>query len=210
MLRGEEVTLVTDPFAPSLGWGLPPLKAHIVTSSHPHPHHRWLQGCPGAKALLGPGEYEVKGIYVRGYATPLSAAAGNGGRNTVFVMEMEGLVVAHLGDLGAIPSNRLIEEIGGVHILMVPVGGMCTITPKEAVETARLVGARLTLPMHYALPGVAVPLHPLDPFLKEAGVTASTPQPRLVVSRSTLPEDPQVVVLTPRANPADLRMASPP
>lgn len=202
LIRSGEVTLVTDPFAPSLGWSLSPLEVRIVTSSHDHPHHRWLEACQGNyKALLGPGEYEVAGVYIRGYRTPLSKKAGPSGRNTVFVIEMEGLAIAHLGDLASVPASHLVEEIGGVHILLVPVGGMCTLSPREAVETARLLGARAIIPMHYALPGVAVSLHPLEPFLKEAGVGTPTPQPRLAVSRSSLPSEPQVVVLTARSAP---------
>lgn len=201
LLRTQGVSLATDPFGPSLGWSLPPLEVRIVTSSHDHPHHRWLQVCPGAKALVGPGEYEVAGIYIRGYRTALSKKAGASGRNTVFVIEMEGLTIAHLGDLGAVPASRLVEEIGGVHILLLPVGGVCTISPREAVETARLLAARLILPMHYALPGVAVALQPLEPFQKEMGLSALTPQPRLVVTRSSLPAEPQVVALSPGARP---------
>lgn len=201
VLRTQEVALATDPFAPSLGWNLPPLEVRIVTSSHDHPHHRWLQACGGAKALVRPGEYEVAGVYIRAYKTPLSKKAGPSGQNTVFVIEMEGLTIAHLGDLGAVPASRLVEEIGGVHLLLLPAGGVCTISPREAVETARLLGARLIIPMHYALPGVAVPLQPLAPFLKEAGISTLAPLPRLVVSRSSLPTEPQVVALAPRAGP---------
>lgn len=201
VLHTQGVTLATDPFAPSLGWSLPTLEMRIVTSSHDHPHHRWLQACPGAKALVGPGEYEVAGVYIRGYKTPLSKKAGPSGRNTVFVIEVEGLTIAHLGDLGAVPASRLVEDIGGVHILLLPVGGVCTISPREAVETARLLGARLIIPMHYSLPGIAVSLQSLEPFLKEMGISAPAQQTRLQVNRLSLPNEPQVITLAPRAGP---------
>jgi len=196
LLRSGPTALLMDPFGPGLGLDPGRPRATLVTVSHPHPHHGYLEGVEGSpKVLQGPGEYEVGGVFLQGLATPLRPEAGEGGRNTVFVAELEGLTFCHLGDLGAPLTPRQAEALGRVDVLMVPAGGRCTLTPAEAREVVRLLEPRLVLPMHYALPGLRVDLEPVEAFLKGMGVEGVETRPRLVLSRSGLPASGVQVVL---------------
>ena len=97
------------------------------------------------------------------------------GKNTIFVFEADGLRVAHLGDLGHSLSDDLVNEMGSIDILMIPVGGKFTIGPKEAAEIVGKIDPYFTMPMHYSVPGLNPQtfegLAPVEPFLKEIGLT---------------------------------------
>lgn len=195
-LRSGDTAVLMDPYSPSLGQALEPRPARVVTVSHPHPHHGYIQAAAGGPLVLrGPGEYEVAGVFIRAYATPLLPSAGEGGRNTVFVVEWEGLTLCHLGDLGRALTARQREAIGEVDVAFFPAGGVCTLSPREVRETLLGLSARLAVPMHYQRPGLAVSLNPPEPVLRELGIAPLRKEGRLAVSRASLPSEMQVVVL---------------
>ena len=201
-LRGGNTTLLTDPFPESLGVSMPAnlTEGRVATVSNTHPNHSatgLLKGDPGV--LDGPGEYEVAGLYIKGIRTPLAQPPSEDEErtswNTIFTVEMEGMVVCHLGDLGGPLLPRQIEELSSPQVLLVPVGGHCTLTSAEAADIVNVIAPRVVIPMHYQVPGVNVDLESLAPFLKELGVKAQEPQSRLNVTRSNLPDELQVAVL---------------
>lgn len=192
-LEGKAATVVTDPF-------LEKCTADIVTVSHSHADHNQLSKVGGSPFVIdGGGEYEVKGVSVIGVASWHDDKAGAlRGPNTIYVIEIDGMRVCHLGDLGHKLSDAQLEEIGSVDVVLVPVGGEYTLDAKTAAEVVQQLDPWIIIPMHYQQPG-------LDPatFGKLAGVAAFltemgkdvTPIPKLVISRDKLPEETQVVVL---------------
>ncbi|MBI4233542.1 MAG: MBL fold metallo-hydrolase [Chloroflexi bacterium] len=200
-IRSGDLVILTDPYSASLGLDLGSPSARIVTISHSHPHHSAGERvADNPKVLRGPGEYEVAGVYIRGFKTTLRAEAGEGGRNTAYALDLEGLTVCHLGDLGAVLAPAQVERLGSVHILLVPAGGTCTISPAEVMETVSLLAPRAVIPMHYRLPGLRLPLQPVDALLKEMGVREATPQARYTVTRNSLPEELRLVLLESACN----------
>ncbi len=198
-LRGSIATVITDPFDPSVGLPLPKLQGDFVTISHPHAHHSFTEAVEGQPYIIQtPGEFEAKGVSVRGLATTLLDAAGPGGRNVVYVMEIDGVALVHLGDLGQPLTPRQVEELTPVHVLMVPAGGGCTITPSQAAEAIRLLEPMVVIPMHYQLPQLPGDLRGVEDLLKELGAEGLTPQPRLSVTLSNMPSERRVVVMEPR------------
>jgi L-ascorbate metabolism protein UlaG (beta-lactamase superfamily) len=202
-IREGGVTVVCDPYDKSVSAGAPKLRADIVTTSHLRPGHSAIDRVAGdVKVLSGPGEYEVKNVFVSALATyhrkqketPLE-------RNIAFFFEFGDLTVGHLGDIGEIPLQSEIEElnVGEVDILLVPVGGGDTLDPTRAVEMIGLLEPRIVIPMHYQhadlAPALAATLEPVDKFLKEFGVTVPEPLEMLKVSKSSLPDETQVVLL---------------
>ncbi|MFQ6019236.1 MAG: MBL fold metallo-hydrolase [Dehalococcoidia bacterium] len=196
-IRGREAAIVTDPCPPTSGYNIGKPSAAIVTISHDHDNHSYLKGVAGSPRVIdGPGEYEINGVFLSGIPTYHDARKGaEHGNNTSFVLEMETLRVCHLGDLGHVPTADQVEELSGVHILLVPVGGHTTIDAAAAAEVVSLLEPRLVIPMHYDTPAAAVPLASLDRFLREMGVKSYEPQAKLPLSRSALPQETQVVVL---------------
>jgi L-ascorbate metabolism protein UlaG (beta-lactamase superfamily) len=196
-IKGKEVTVITDPCHPSLGYSLSRLQANIVTLSHFHPGHSYTQAITGEfKVIKGPGEYELKETFITGIATWHDAVQGQKlGKNTVYLLEMDSITLCHLGDLGHLPDSELIEDMGDIDVLFLPVGGVSTIGGSTAAEIVRRLTPKVAIPMHYKTPALKKDLEPVDKFLKEAGVKEKVSQPKLSVSRSNLPTSTQVIVL---------------
>jgi L-ascorbate metabolism protein UlaG (beta-lactamase superfamily) len=88
-----------------------------------------------------------------------------------------------------------VEALTDVDVLLIPVGGMHTIDTSKATEVISLIEPRLVVPMHYKTPVETAKLQSVDKFLKEMGLAPMPPQPELKVTKSSLPEETQVVVL---------------
>ncbi len=202
-IREAGVTVVCDPYEKSIGLTLPKLRADLVTVSHDVPGHSAAERVAGeAKVLRGPGEYEVHNVFVSGLATYHRKRPGEAFERTIaYFFEFGDLTVGHLGDMGEVPLQSEIEalNVGEVDVLMVPVGGGDTLDPARAVEVIGLLEPRIVIPMHYQHPGLeprlAQQLEPVEKFLKEFGVSAPEPQEMLKLSKNSLPEETQVVLL---------------
>lgn len=196
-IRGKEATIVTDPFDRTLGYPVKKLTANIVTVSHPHPQHSFLEDVAGSpKVISRPGEYEIANVFINGIATFHDADGGeHRGKNTVYLVQIEEVSICHLGDLGHVPTAEQIEQMSDTDILMVPVGGGATIGAAAAVEIISLLQPKLVIPMHFKTEVVKMDLEPLEHFLKEMGLKEVVTQPKLNISKSALPADTSVVVL---------------
>lgn len=196
-IRGKEATIVTDPFDKTLGYPVKKPTASIVTVSHQHPQHSYLGGVTGNPRVISrPGEYEIANVFINGIATFHDAEMGEQrGKNTVYLIQIEEVSICHLGDLGHVPTAEQIEQMSDADILMVPVGGGATIGATAAVETISLLQPKLVIPMHFKTEVVKMELAPLEAFLKEMGVKEFVPQPKLSVTKSSLPIETSVVVL---------------
>ena len=196
-VRGSHATVITDPYPPSLGYSLGKPTARIVTVSHQHEGHSYVQGIgDGPRLVTGPGEYEISGVLIIGIATFHDREKGRQrGRNTVYVMEVDEISVCHLGDLGHVVTAEQVEEIDNVDVLLLPVGGVSTIDAPMAAELVRQLEPKVVIPMHYKTQALSWKLEPVERFLKEIGVKEVSPQPKLSVTRSSLPASTQVFLL---------------
>jgi L-ascorbate metabolism protein UlaG (beta-lactamase superfamily) len=191
-------TIVTDPFDDSIGYDSPRLKADIVTVSHAAPGHNYLAAVNEARAITGPGEYEIGGVFITGISTARAADKRRTGpekRNTLFVFDFGGLTVAHLGDLDHVPSESQIEELGSVSVALVPVGGGGGLNASQAAEVISLIEPAIVVPMHYKTNETHLKLDPLSKFLKEMGLSTVKTEDSLTVKRGSLPDETHVVVL---------------
>jgi L-ascorbate metabolism protein UlaG (beta-lactamase superfamily) len=194
----NRVAIVTDPYSDDLG--LPPLKvkADVVTISHDSPGHGAVDVIKTDPYILrGPGEYEIGNVFITGIALH-NTTVEPPVLNVAYLFDFDGLRVLHLGDLGFVPEHAMMEELGEVHVLLVPVGGGNGLKAAQAAEVVGMVGPRFIVPMHFELPGLKVALEPVDKFLKAMGVTRAAEGDTLKFSASDLPEQGQVVVLAPQ------------
>lgn len=197
-LKGKGATLLTDPFDPSTGYVLGKPAADVVTVSINMPDHNNVQGVSGDPLVIdGPGEYEVSGVMITGIAS--SSGGEQPARNTIYVLEMDDLRLCHLGDLAKVPKNDLVETVGDVDVLMIPVGGRDTMDASMAMETISVLQPKIVVPMHYRTSLFGPELEPLDRFLREMGVKEPVPQPKLNVTRGSLPDTTQVIVMETKA-----------
>jgi L-ascorbate metabolism protein UlaG (beta-lactamase superfamily) len=199
-LRGKNVTLITDPFSPQLGHSLGKISAPIVTISHNHPGHNYAVGVGGnPRVVRGPGEYEISDVLITGVASYHDDKHGQDlGRNTIYIIHMDDLVICHLGDLGHILQEEQLEEVADADLLLVPIGGQHTINATQAAEVISQVEPHIVIPMHYS-PTIGDAANPLDKFCREMGIEAINPQPKLSITRSSLPAEAQVVILSIRS-----------
>ena len=197
-IKGSQAVVITDPFPPDLGYSLGKPTANIVTVSHQHPSHSYVQGIGGEpRTIQGPGEYEISGVLIIGVATFHDAEGGKKrGKNTAYLMEIDGISVCHLGDLGQVLTAEQREEIGDVDVLLLPVGGASTIDAAMAAEVIRQLEPKAVVPMHYKTPFISRELDPVEKFLKEMGMEQIESRPKLSVSRSSLPVSTQVFLLS--------------
>lgn len=202
-LKGRNVTLITDPFSPQTGTGnvsrLGKVSASIVTISHNHPGHNHVMGVSGnPRVVRGPGEYEISDVLITGVASYHDNERGNQlGRNTIYVIHIDDIVICHLGDLGHILQEEQLEEVADADVLLIPISGQHTINAAQAAEVISQVEPRIVIPMHFAPPEGEMP-NPLDTFCREMGVEAAYSQPKLTIARTTLPAETQVIILEAR------------
>jgi len=192
-IKGQDVTIITDPCPGKAA----PRPATIATVSHDHPRHNQLDRLTELrKTVRSPGEYEIGPAFILGIATYHDGEKGKlRGGNTVFSIELEGVKLCHLGDLGHHLTAAQAEELGAVDVLLLPVGGVSTIDAAQAAEVVRLIGPKIVIPMHYRIAGVSDDLDELEPFLRHIGLGQSEPLPRLNVSRSLLSQEATRVVV---------------
>ena len=89
------------------------------------------------------------------------------GPNTIHLLEAQGLRVAHLGDIGAMPAPDVVERLQNLDAVLVPVGGFYTVGPKEAKEIVDALQARVVIPMHYRSDAFGFDvLAPVEDFLE--------------------------------------------
>jgi L-ascorbate metabolism protein UlaG (beta-lactamase superfamily) len=203
-LRDRDATVVTDPFDKTLGYELPRVRTDIVTASHDHPHHNYAKAVKGDfKVVDGPGEYEIKSVFITGIATYPSRRRrksnkdgdNSEGRNIIFVFELNGLTICHLGDLAEVPTQTQVEALSNVDVLLVPVGGSTSLNAAQAAEIISLIEPYIVIPMHYKTSAISLKLDGVQKFLKEMGTPRIEPIDVLKVTRSSLPQETQVVVL---------------
>lgn len=196
-LKGKEVNVITDPCPESTGYSMGKAQADMVTISHTHPGHGFLDTLqPGFRVIKGPGEYEIKDTFVTGIPSFHDDVQGKkSGKNTMYVIEMEGLVICHLGDLGHPLTPEVTGELGSINVLFVPVGGQSTIGATAAADLVRNLNPGYVIPMHYKTAAEKAELEFPERFLKEMGIKELAAQPKLIVTRTSIPASTQVVLL---------------
>ncbi|MBI4091431.1 MBL fold metallo-hydrolase [candidate division WWE3 bacterium] len=204
-VKGKESSLVFDPYNPEMvGFKLPKLEADIVCVSHHHDDHDFVEGVKSPEGFAqvvidSPGEYDVKGVYITGFKSFHDDKNGSErGQNTIYYVEMDGIFLLHLGDLGHMLTKDVLEEIETVHILMVPVGGIYTINYKTAVDLVSELEPYFVIPMHFQTDELKLPqkLDGVEKFLSEWGSDVVKKESRLKISgKSDMPEETQVVLL---------------
>jgi len=204
--KNNQVSIVIDPFSDEIGLKLPKLEADILLVTHHHKDHDNTKEVQSPKGggnyflINGPGEYEVKNIFIQGIQSFHDNVQGKErGENTIYTIEAEDLKLCHLGDLGQKElTDEQLETIGEVDILLIPVGGVYTISAKEALNVMSQIEPNITIPMHYQIPKLKNKLDGLDKFLKSLGIKSMTPENKLSIKKKDiLPEEAKIIVLKP-------------
>jgi L-ascorbate metabolism protein UlaG (beta-lactamase superfamily) len=205
-LRGKNASVVTDPYSAKVGFPFPRVSADIITVSHQHFDHNNSSAVSSTSRrevpfeISQPGEYEVSEISVFGVKSFHDDKSGElRGENTIFVIKVDDITIAHLGDLGHKLADKQTEEIGEIDVLFMPIGGHYTIGPKVAAEVMSQLQPSIVVPMHYrtkkhdqkAFSSVLG----LSDFLEEVGFDEVKPIEKLSLTKQQLPDEMEVMVM---------------
>ena len=179
--------LVTDPYDDSVGY--PPLrvKCDAALSSHGHHDHNYFEALEGDPEIVNtPGAHPVCGATVTGVPSfHDGAGGGKRGKNLIFVIEADGLKLAHLGDLGHLPDTEEQKKaLTGLDVMLIPIGGFFTIDTQAAVQIIETFKPRCAVAMHFANDYCHFPVSDESEFVrlthaarlpKEVEITKSAP-----------------------------------
>ena len=143
--------IVTDPYHQNIGFKMPPVKAGAVTLSHLHSDHNNVRAVGGEPQVFSrEGEYSFGSIKIKAIGSYHDDAHGaKRGQNLIFKFDVDGVELCHMGDIGEEASDSLVEKIGHVNVLMIPVGGTYTVTAKGAKRYVDLIKPDVVVPMHF-------------------------------------------------------------
>lgn len=200
-LEHNKTKIVLSPYSKEIGLAEPKLEGNIVLVARENdPAYNNSKSVAGDPIVFDwPGEYEANDISIQGisaYNFSKEDGEEDTGETTLFVIRFEDFSLAHLGGLGHRMPSRLIDKIGDIDILFVPVGGKGSINAKKAEEVVSQLEPRVAIPMHYAEEGKKEALAPMADFLKETGASAIEPKDIYEPKKSDLnTEKTEIVVL---------------
>jgi len=200
LIEGEEGRVITDPFDESIPYRPPDFIADVVTVSHEHFDHNAVGRVRGNPTVIrGEGAHSAAGISFEGIASFHDDVSGQKrGPNTIFTFEMEGIQLAHLGDLGGALTDAQVSALAGVEVLFIPVGGHFTIGPQEAAALIkRLPNLKIAIPMHYKTDrlGENFPIAPVENFTRKMQNVKRVGSSEAALSRESLPAQQEVWIL---------------
>lgn len=186
------ITIVTDPFDASVGYPRPKDRADIVTISHSHHDHNDMSSLTGPKlALDKEGEYRQGDVRIRAMASYHDDNNGaKRGDNLLFRIEADGVSVAHLGDLGHLPTPEQTRFLSDATVMLIPIGGFYTIDTEQALEIIAKARPKTAIPMHYKTHYIAFPIS------DEAQFEKATRAKRVEAAEIELNELPPAVILS--------------
>ncbi len=198
-LQTKDCTILVDPFMGNAGLTAPRLIADLfLFSDAENPQAVAVQKNKGFVIAL-PGEYESHGIVIAGVA--VSQGTGKDARSTtVFTVAVEGIVVGLLGPIGRELDQGELEQLNGIDVLFVPVGGKPSIAAKQAVDLTSQIEPRVVIPYYFRLPGLKMPLDGVEPFAKEMGVKNIAPLEKLRLAKKELPEEDMITYILKPSN----------
>jgi L-ascorbate metabolism protein UlaG (beta-lactamase superfamily) len=195
------VKIITDPYetSPGLTYGEITESADIVTVSHEHFDHCNVAAVRGnPEVIRKAGKSTAKGIDLKGIASYHDEAKGSlRGNNIIFCFEVDGIKVCHLGDLGHLLDYEQLKEIGGVDILLIPVGGYFTIDAEAATRVCDQLKPKVVIPMHYRTEKSFPDIAGVDEFIKGKDNVIRQDSSEVEFKAGELPAASQIIVLKP-------------
>lgn len=196
------VKIIVDPyksgaFGGALSYGKIKDEADIVLTSHDHDDHNYTKDIQGKFTHIDKkGVYEVKNVKIKAMPSYHDSSKGKErGNNLMFVIEADGLILAHMGDLGHTLEKDTVKEVGKIDILFLPVGGFYTIDAKEATKVMHDINPVITIPMHYKTEKCNFPISELKEFTGGKKSVKVTNVSEVEIKKETLPKEPEIIVL---------------
>ncbi|MEE9236300.1 MAG: MBL fold metallo-hydrolase [Thermoplasmata archaeon] len=166
-IRGSRAVVFDPHDGKSIGIPPPSASTELLFITHEHFDHNAIRSIGGDPRVIGDvHEGSIDGVSVRTYVLPHDDVGGRKrGMVRCYGLEMDDISFLFLGDVGNLPPEDLVRRERGVSILFLPVGGVFTIGPKEAVEWLDALQPGIAVPMHYRVGGISLSIKPVEEFL---------------------------------------------
>lgn len=192
------MTIITDPIDASTGLSTPRSQATVVLKTllkTPKSGEEFEAGNnEGSNVIAGPGEYEIKGVVINGWA--LAKDSSDGYIKSVFQIKMDELTVGVLGHISAFNEPEILEELGKIDVLIIPGGGKPFIDQASAAKLVRQINPAVVIPSFFKVPKLKRKADSVDALLKELGAKGVEPQEKYTVKKKELTGKTQVIVLS--------------
>jgi L-ascorbate metabolism protein UlaG (beta-lactamase superfamily) len=198
LIESPEGVIIATDYAGYSGGVVP----DVITMNHAHPSHYTDRPDPAIKHVLrgwnpegGPARHDIRigDVHIRNVTTDIRSAAGRiPDGNSIFIFEIAGLCIGHLGHLHQELTVGQLALIGRLDIVLVPVDGGYTMAQTSMITVLKALKARIVIPMHFFGPST------LGRFIATASASFAVetkPLPEIVVSAATLPDKPKLIVL---------------
>ncbi|HON86534.1 MAG TPA: MBL fold metallo-hydrolase [Syntrophorhabdaceae bacterium] len=202
IVSDKKVGIIIDPyqsgaFGGALSYGPIKDEADIVLVSHDHDDHNYTKDIKGKfQTIKKAGTHSVKGIAIRAIPSYHDPSKGKErGDNLIFVLDVDGIKIAHMGDLGHTLPKDTINEIGPIDVLLIPVGGFYTIDSKEATKVVNDIKPVITIPMHFKTEKCNFPIAPVEEFTKDKKSVKMAGTSEVEFTKATLPKTQEIIVL---------------
>jgi L-ascorbate metabolism protein UlaG (beta-lactamase superfamily) len=196
------VRVIIDPyqsgaFGGSLSYGKITEETDIVLTSHDHDDHNYTKDIKGTfKHFNKEGVYKEKGLTIEAFPCYHDQSEGKErGNNLLFMIEVDGLRLAHMGDLGHTLAQETVKKMGRVDIVLLPVGGFYTIGPDEAGMVMNDIKPKFTIPMHYKTPKCEFPIVGIEAFTAGKKGIKMVNAYEIEVNKDSLPKEPEIIVM---------------
>lgn len=193
-------TIVTDPHdGKSIGIPTPMVHGDIILVSHDHYDHNSVKTVEKdqSKIITEPRKRTIGMTTIKGFSTFHDEDGGEKrGENIMYHFISDDIQFLHAGDLGHVLDEKTIDAIGPVDILFVPIGGTYTLDAKHAWDLITKLKPKITIPMHYKIEGLSLPIASVDDFLDVATFPVIKVGNEIDIEKSELPKDPEIWVFT--------------
>ncbi len=194
--------VVTDPYT-KVGYELlEGVIADIILISHEHFDHNYTQAVKNAVVKIREGgKYEYDDVVVEGFICNHDEQGGAlRGKTIVFTVQMDGLKICHLGDIGEPCSPTIVEKIGKVDVLLVPVGGTYTVDFMGAKEYVEKLQPKIVIPMHYKPSDGTLDITDEKPFLSQFSNVVRIPKGKAIDLKEYLSDEMQILFMERKEN----------
>ena len=198
----NDITLVTDPHdGKSIGINAPSVTGDIILVSHDHYDHNSVKSVEkeDSKIIRGSGEKTVSNVLIKGFETFHDEVRGaKRGENVIYKFRVDNITFCHLGDLGHKLNDNMMEMLGDIDVLFVPVGGTFTLDADKAWKVIKMVNPKIVVPMHYKVGGLSLPVLGVDVFLEKNKSKCKVLRVgnEIDIEKDDLPEEREVWVFT--------------
>ncbi|UCD13173.1 MAG: MBL fold metallo-hydrolase [Thermoplasmatales archaeon] len=196
----NDVTIVTDPHdGKSIGLPPPCVAGDIILVSHDHFDHNSVKSVEkgDSKVVTDGRKRTISNVEINGFESYHDECLGEKrGKNIIFKFTCNDITFCHLGDLGHELDGRTVQQIGNVDILFVPVGGTYTVDSERAWKIINTIKPKITIPMHFKIEGLSLPISSVDPFLEKNMYKILKVGNEIDIEKEELPKEHEIWVFT--------------